>query len=111
MRFLQDLVDVMNDAISYMCLSEKWPEGTPYEVMPLKNTALYSAPAKAPSDPGDDMSVCMATSFIAYLSDQDGFDKVSDFCFGMDNFEKCFGKDYETVYADWSSWIIGTYGV
>ena len=101
---------ILNDAVSYMCLTEDFPDGTPYEVSPLKNTALYSAPGKAPADPGDEMSVCMATSFIAYLSDQYGFDKVSDFCFGMDNFEKAFGTDYQSAYDSWAEWIIGTYG-
>ncbi len=102
---------ILTDAVSYMCLTENGPDGTPYEVQPLRNTALYSAPAKAPADPGDDMSVAMATSFIAYLSEQYGFDTVSKFCFGTDSFEKCFGTDYQTAYDDWSSWIIETYGV
>ena len=101
---------ILNDAISYWCLTEDYPDGTPYEVSPLKNTALYSAPPKAPADPGDEMSVCMATSFIAYLSDKYGFEKVSDFCFGMDSFEKTFGTDYQSAYASWTEWILDAYG-
>ena len=101
---------ILNDAVSFMCLTEKLPDGTPYEVSPLKNTALYSAPAKAPEDPGDEMSVAMATSFIAYLSDQYGFGKVSDFCFGMDSFEQSFGIDYQSAYDSWAEWIMTTYG-
>ena len=57
------------------------------------------------------MSVCMATSFIAYLSDQYGFDIVSEFCFSDKTFDEAFGTDYQTAYDDWCSWIIGTYGV
>ena len=102
---------ILNDAISYMCLTEDLLSGSPYEIMPLKNTALYNAPAKAPADPGDEMSVCMATSFIGYLSDKYGFDKVSDFCFSDKNFSEAFGSDWHTEYDNWSSWIIDTYGV
>jgi len=101
---------ILNDAVSFMCLTEKLPDGTPYEVSPLKNTALYSAPAKAPEDPGDEMSVAMATSFIAYLSDKYGFGKVSDFCFGMDSFEQSFGTDYQSAYDSWAEGILTTYG-
>ena len=56
------------------------------------------------------MSVAMATSFIAYLSDQYGFGKVSDFCFGMGSFEQTFGTDYQSAYDSWAEWIMTTYG-
>ena len=100
---------ILNDAVSYMCLTSDVLSGSPYEIMPLNKTALYNAPVKV-REPGDEMSVCMATSFIAYLSDQYGFDKVSEFCFNMDNFENAFGTDYQSAYDSWAEWIKATYG-
>ena len=100
----------LSDAISYYCLTVNRENGTPYEVMPIRYTALYSAPTKAPKDPGDEMSVSMATSFIAYLADQYGFSAVSDFCFGGKTFKKTFGIDYQSAYDSWTKWIIETYG-
>ena len=101
---------LLNDAVSYVCLTKtgrNW--GTAYECMPLKDTALYRGPKKS-IDPGNDMSVCMATSFIAYLSDRYGFEKVSGFCFGQAGFEESFGTDYESAYGDWSERILATFG-
>ena len=83
--------------------------GTAYESMPLSKTAVYSGPTKAKL-PGNDMSVLMAASFIAYLSDQHGFAEVSDFCFGEKSFEGAFGMDYQKAYEDWTGWILETYG-
>ena len=99
----------LNDAASYVCLTQGMNWGTPYESWALRKTGVYSGPAKV-QDPGDDMSVMMATSFIAYLSDKYGFEDVSDFCFGMDSFEKTFGTDYQTAYSSWTEWILETYG-
>lgn len=101
---------ILSDAVSYMCLTEDSPNGTAYEVSPLKITALYSAPAKAKADPGDEMSVAMATSFIAYLSERYGFSVVSDFCFSEKTFDDAFGTDYQSAYDDWAEWITETYG-
>ena len=101
---------IVCDAASYECLTEgMYWGGTAYEAMPLKLTALYNGPTKV-SDPGNDMSVCMATSFIAYLSDQYGFDKVTEFCFDEVDFEAAFGTDYQSAYDSWSEWILSTYG-
>ena len=101
---------ILNDAVAYMCLTEGRTEGTPYEVRPLKNTALYNAPPKAQADPGDEMSVIMATSFMAYLSEQYGFSVVSDFCFSEKTFADAFGTDFQSAYDSWAEWIIETYG-
>lgn len=100
---------ILNDAVSYICLTEGMNWGTPYESTALKDTALYHGPKKN-INPGNNMSVCMATSFIAYLSDRYGFDKVSAFCFDQIGFEEIFGTDYESAYNDWSQWILETYG-
>ena len=55
---------ILNDAISYVCLTKGMNWGSAYESIPLKNTAVYHADAKS-AEEGDKMSVCMATSFIA----------------------------------------------
>jgi hypothetical protein len=83
--------------------------GTAYESRPLKETALYHGPSKT-LDPGNQMSVSMATSMIAWLSDQYGFETVTSFCFGNDSFEKCFGISFETAYENWSARIISLCG-
>ena len=99
---------ILNDAVACVCLTKGMNWGTAYESMPLKKTALYRGPKKA-IDPGNEMSVCMATSFIAYLSDRYGFEKVSAFCFGQGRFESFFQTDYESAYSAWSDWILSTY--
>lgn len=102
---------LMNDAVSYLCLTKdmNWAGSTAYESMPLYETALYSGPKKS-VDPGNGMSVMMATSFIAYLSEQYGFDTVSAFCFGDSTFEEAFGTDWQSAYDSWNAWILETYG-
>ena len=96
---------ILNDAVSYTCLKQGMNWGTAYESKPLKNTLLYHGPAKT-IDPGNEMSVCMVTSLIAYLSDQYGFETVTSFCFGEKNFEEAFGISFETAYENWSAKII-----
>lgn len=96
---------ILNDAISYVCLTQGMNWGTAYESIPLKNTLLYHGPAKT-IDPGNEMSVCMATSLIAYLSDQYGFEAVTSFCFGESSFEKTFGISFETAYENWAAEIL-----
>ena len=99
----------LSDAASYICLTKGMNWGTAYESWALKKTAVYSGPPKV-QDPGDDMSVMMATSFIAYLSDKYGFENVSDFCFSQKKFDDAFGTDWQSAYDEWSQWIIETYG-
>ncbi len=99
----------LNDAVSYVCLTEGMNWGSAYESYPLKDTALYKGPRKN-LDPGNDMSVIMATSFIAYLVDQYGFDKVSAFCFGQTDFETAFQTDYGSAFSAWSARIIENCG-
>ena len=100
---------VLMDAAAYRCLSGGMNWGTAYESWPLSKTAVYSGPAKR-MDPGDEMSVSMAASFIAFLSDKYGFDKVSEFCFHNADFEEVFGTDWQSAYDEWSGWILETYG-
>ena len=100
---------ILSDAASYVCLTEGMYWGTPYESMPLKYTALFSGPKKV-SYPGNDMSVCMATSFVGYLADRCGFSELSAFCFGQKGFRSAFGTDYQSAYDGWTEWILETYG-
>ena len=97
------------DAVSCVCLTRGMNWGTAYESLPLSKTALYNAP-KISNDLGDEMSVCMAASFIAWLSDSYGFDRVSSFCFGQTTFEESFETDYGSAYDDWSAWILQCFG-
>lgn len=99
---------ILNDAISYKCLTDGMNWGTPYESWPLYKTGVYSGPKKLPGAENE-MSVCMATSFMGYLSDKYGFDKVSDFCFNDKEFEEVFGVDWQKEYDTWSAWILETY--
>lgn len=105
-----DNFKIFNDAISYKCLTEGlyWG-GAPCEDMPVKVESLYNAPTKI-SDPGDDMSVFMAVSFLSYLSDKYGLDKVTAFCFSDMSFNQAFGSDFQTEYDSWSEWILAKYG-
>ena len=100
----------LNDAVSCLCLTRGMYWGAPYESYPLRWTALYKA-AKDSIEPGDEMSVCMATSFIAWLSDRYGFDRVSSFCFDQATFEEAFETDYSSAYEEWSAWILQSCGV
>ena len=100
---------ILMDAVSYVCLTDGMHWGTPYESWALSSTGSYSGPKKT-LDPGNDMSVLMAASFIGYLSDQYGFDTVSGFCFGDAEFEEAFGTDWQTAYGNWAAWIVEKYG-
>ena len=95
----------LNDAVSCVCLTRGMNWGTPYESFQLKKTAMYKGPNFS-NDPGDNMSVSMAASMIAWLSDRYGFDRVSSFCFDQLTFEEAFGTDFRSAYAEWSAWIL-----
>ena len=99
----------LNDAVSCLCLTKGMYWGTAYESYPLRWTALYKASQNS-DDPGNMMSVCMATSFIAWLSDHYGFDRVSRFCFDRATFEEAFASDYSSAYEEWSAWILDRCG-
>ncbi len=99
----------MYDAVAWLCLSDGMFWGTDYESAPLYRTALYKGPAAA-KDPGNKMSVYMATSFVAFLADEYGFSEVSAFCFGQLSFEQAFGTDFNSAYDTWASHILNTAG-
>lgn len=57
----------------------------------------------------EDLSLCMAISFIAWLDDEYGFDALSRFCFGQTSFEEAFNSDYQTAFTAWKAHIMETY--
>lgn len=99
----------MYDATAWLCLTEGMYWGTAYESAPLYKTALYKGPSLAKA-PENNMSVCMATSFIAFLADECGFSEVSAFCFGELSFEQAFGTDFNSAYDAWAAHILNTAG-
>ncbi len=99
----------MYDATAWLCLTEGMYWGSAYESAPLYKTALYKGPSLAKA-PANEMSVCMATSFVAFLADEYGFSEVSAFCFGNLSFEQAFGTDFNSAYDAWSENILNTVG-
>ena len=104
---------LLMDAISYWCLTKGitgW--GTAYESLPLSSTLHFSGEAgvNKPMLNGNAMSVCMAASFIGWLSDNYGFDSVSAFCFGQKTFREAFGTEYTMAYERWSDYILALCG-
>lgn len=99
----------MYDATAWLCLTEGMYWGSAYESSPLYKTALYKGPSLAKA-PANEMSVCMATSFVAFLADEYGFSEVSAFCFGKLSFEQAFGTDFNSAYDAWSENILNTVG-
>ena len=97
------------DAIAYTCLTQGMNWGTSYESHPLMNIALYGG-SKNSKDPGNEMSVIMAASFIGYLVESYGFERVSACCFRWCSFEQAFGTDYQTAYEAWSARIVESCG-
>jgi hypothetical protein len=85
------------DAMAYTCITNGMDWGTPYESAPIRSLEEFSAEAQA----GDDMSVMMASSFCAYLADQYGFDKLTGFCCGKEDFKKSFGTSFSRAFERW----------
>ena len=99
---------ILYDAISYICLTKGMRWGSAYESRPVYETAFFRG---RPTGKANEMSVSMAASFIAWLSEQYGFDRVSDFCFDAVSFDEAFGTDFDSAYQSWSDWILATYAV
>ena len=97
---------IQNDAVSRYCIEKGltgW--GTAYESMPLATTKLCKNPVQEDAS----MSVFMAASFVAWLSDRYGFDTVSEFCFDQKTFEEAFGTDFTAAFDAWKAWVVETY--
>ena len=96
------------DAVARYCIEKGltgW--GTAYESMPLATTRLCKNPVQEDAS----MSVYMAASFVAWLSDTYGFEAVSAFCFGPKTFEEAFGTAFDAAFAAWKAWIVETYPI
>jgi hypothetical protein len=76
--------------------------GTAYESYPITEIGGFTEPA----DQGDDMSVTMASSFCAYLAEHYGFDKLTSYCSGQEDFYGAFGTSFDRAYARWQKEII-----
>ena len=97
---------IQNDAVSRYCIEKGltgW--GTAYESMPLATTKLCKNPVQEDTS----MSVFMAASFVAWLSDRYGFETVSEFCFGQKTFDEAFNTDFAAAFDAWKAWIVETY--
>ena len=79
--------------------------GSVAESRPVTEFAWYSGPAKAMF--GNDMTVMMATSLIAWLTEQSGFEAVSRYCTGSCGFTEAFGTDFQTAKDAWAAWLNG----
>ena len=95
---------ILYDAIAHVCLVKGMHWGTAYESYPVYETAFYKGAKKALG--GNTMSVAMASSFIAYLCETYGFDKVSSYCFGKASFEKAFGLAFNDAYEAWTKVLL-----
>lgn len=100
---------ILADAVSWVCLTKGMYWGSAYESYPICETAFYRGPGKS-KDNQNKMSVLMATSLIAWLTEQYGFEKVSDFCFGACSFDEAFGTSFESAYQSWKDCILSKYG-
>lgn len=95
------------DAVSYVCLTQGMRWGTPYESSPVYETAFFRG---RPAGKGNEMSVSMACSMIAWLAERYGFDQVSAYCFDTVSFEQAFGTDFDSAYQSWSDCILARFG-
>ena len=57
---------------------------------------------------GKDLSYAHAGSFVAHLADKYGWTAVLE-AYETQDIEGVFGKDYETLKADWLAYLTGQY--
>lgn len=94
----------LNHAIAYVCLQNGMGWDSAYSSEPVTHFAYYTGPQKELG--GNALSPAMATSLIAWLTEQYGFEKVSAFCFGKCSFREAFGVSYREAYDAWSTWLV-----
>ena len=85
------------DAMAYTCIKDGMNWGTPYESTAIRSLEEFNGEAEE----GDDMSVMMASSFCAYLADHYGFDKLTGYCFGKEDFKNSFGTSFSRAFERW----------
>ena len=76
--------------------------GTAYESYPITEVYGFTEPAEE----GDDMSVSMASSFCAYLAETFGFDKLTSYCAGQNDFAESFGVTFERAFESWKETLL-----
>ncbi len=85
------------DAMAYTCITNGMNWGTLYESAPIRSLEEFSGEL----EDGDDMSVMMASSFCAYLADHYGFDKLTGYCCGKEDFKNSFGTSFSRAFERW----------
>ena len=96
------------DAVSRLCFVHGltyW--GSTCESRPVTAEPDYKREKTDPGDTG--LSAFMAASFLGWLEKESGFETVSRFCFGQLSFEEAFGRDFESAFDAWKSWITENY--
>lgn len=98
---------IIYDAASYISLEKglcHW--GSPCESMPVTIEIGYSGEITDEVDEADEyMSAFMAASFLGWLDDTYGFEKVSQFCFGQKNFSEAFEVNFNNALSEWKTYI------
>ena len=90
------------DSVAYYCLVNGMNWGTAYESYPITEVYGFTEPAEE----GDDMSVSMASSFCAYLAETFGFDKLTSYCAGQNDFAESFGVTFERAFESWKETLL-----
>ncbi|MCR5795940.1 MAG: hypothetical protein K6G61_11420 [Solobacterium sp.] len=104
-------IRIINDAVSRIAFEKgltHW--GSRCESYPVTDEPVYRRVKLDRAREQDrKLSAFMAASFLAWLDEQHGFEKVSLFCFGHKTFEEAFGADFGSTYEDWKAYIIAEY--
>lgn len=90
------------DSVAYYCIENGMNWGSAYESYPITEIYGFTEPAEE----GDDMSVMMASSFCAYLAETYGFDKLTSYCSGQEDFYGAFGISFDRAYGRWQKAIV-----
>lgn len=82
--------------------------GSACESLPVTCESVFTRTED--EQPGDSaLSAFMAASFLGWLNEAHGFEKLSLFCFGKLGFEDAFGTDFSSAFEAWKAWITDTY--
>ena len=104
-KLTNDDYRLLVDAVAYDCLKNGMKRGTAYESYPITEIYGFTEPAEQ----GDDMSVCMASSFCAYLAEHYGFDRLTSYCSGQMTFKEAFRTSFDRAYAKWEKSILNKF--
>lgn len=102
-------IRIVYDACARVCFEKGLTHWGSYcESMPVSSESVYTR-SDAMQQGDTQMSAFMAASFLAWLDDEYGFEKLSLFCFGQNSFEEAFETDFQSAFDEWSTWIKQTY--